>query len=567
MIARTLPRIRFRPFEHWHAAFGAAVLLMLAVPFLMVEIPPVLDYPNHLARTFLLTFGQHDAVLSRMYAQNWSMLPNLAIDLILPPLAYVLPLDVAGRLVLAGSLFGPLGGAALYSRCLFGKRSWWWPLSAALVAFNAGFLLGFMNFLYGLGAAFAVAALWLRWREQRPVAVIFGAAIGAVIVFFCHIAALALLAALIAGVEADRLYPMLHRGGAVRRSFLRRSAAAALVFAPAVLLYALSPTSRDVESTVWSVNPAVTKPVFLFAAVMNYSLPLDLATGLALIGALSIGIRKGWLNLPRSTACTLLLLVIAYLALPFRIQGGAFFDFRFAVMIGYVLCAGIAETGVVLRQSGVVAVAGLVALAALRVGTIDAAWHGYAAEVAEMRAVVAPIPAGARVLVALVTAADAPQHWRDAPPVRRLDAMVATDLHLPALLLVQRGVFSPLIFADPAKQPIRVRAAFADLAPPRSDWGLPSYRQLDGKPPSREEDERFPYLRHWPDKFDYLLVLDADGLPENSGLPENRLEKVVRTGVATLFRVLPSPGAAAVERCAPAMRGSGIDCIFSGTML
>ncbi len=541
MIAESLLVTRSAAPAHWRTALAAAVLLTLAVPFFAVAIPPVLDYPNHLARAFLLTLGQSDALLSQMYAPNWSILPNLALDLVLPPLLYVLPLDVAGRLILAGSLFAPLGGAALYSICLFGKKSWWWPLCSAVVAFNAGFLLGFMNFLYGLGAAFAVAALWLKWRERRPTAAVLGAAAGGAIVFFCHIAALGLLGALIAGYEVDRLYPMLRRGDFVWRIFWRRGLAAAAVFVPAVLFYALSPTSDEVGAIVWPPSPVVTKPVFLFAAVMNYSLPLDLVSAIALLCVLWAGLRNGWLRLPLSTAVALALLATAYLATPFRIQGGAFFDFRFAVMIGYVLCAGLVETGAVPRRIGMAAVAGLVALAVVRIGALTVMWHGYDREVAEMRAAVAPVPPGARVLVALVTATDAPEYWREARPVRRIDAVVATDSHLPALLLAQRGAFSPLIFADPGKQPIRVRAAFADLAPPRSDWGLPSYRQLRSGPLTAEEQGHFPYLHDWPNKFDYLLVVDADGLPADDGLPHDRLKPVVHTGIATLFRILPSP--------------------------
>jgi MFS family permease len=540
MIAESLPIARSGVSAHRRTALVAAVLLMLAVPFFAAEIPPVLDYPNHLARALLLTLGQSDAVLSQMYAPNWSILPNLALDLVLPPLLYVLPLDVAGRLILAGSLFAPLAGAALYGLCLFGRKSWWWPLCSAVVAFNAGFLLGFMNFLCGLGAAFAVAALWLKWRERRPAAAVLGAAAGGAIVFFCHIAALGLLGALIAGYEVDRLCTMLRRGDFTWRDFFWRGLAAASVFVPAVLLYALSPTSDEVGAVVWPPSPAVTKPVFLFAAVMNYSLALDLATAAALVCVLWVGVRNGWLKLPRSTAVALALLTIAYLVTPFRIQGGAFFDFRFAVMIGYVLCAGLAETGAVPRRVGMAVIAGLVALAVVRVGAVAVLWHGYGDEVAEMRAAIAPVPAGAKVLVALVTSTDAPEYWRDAPAVRRIDAIVATDSHLPALLLAQRGAFSPLIFADPGKQPIRVRAAFADLAPPRSDWGLPSYRQLRSGPLTAEEKGHFPYLPDWPDKFDYLLVVDADGLPAADGLPHDRLKTVVHTGTATLFRILPA---------------------------
>ena len=65
----------------------AAILATgLSAPFLVTEIPPVLDYPNHLARAYLLAFGPSDPVLSHIYVPQWAIIPNLALDLLLPPL-------------------------------------------------------------------------------------------------------------------------------------------------------------------------------------------------------------------------------------------------------------------------------------------------------------------------------------------------------------------------------------------------------------------------------------------------------------------------------------------------
>src|SRR5437016_360208 len=83
----------------WLAA--AALVVVLAVPFFLVEVPPVEDYPNHLARIFLLAFGADDPVLSRMYAPEWHLVPNLAIDIVGPPLMHLLPVHVTGRVLLA----------------------------------------------------------------------------------------------------------------------------------------------------------------------------------------------------------------------------------------------------------------------------------------------------------------------------------------------------------------------------------------------------------------------------------------------------------------------------------
>src|SRR5689334_6443870 len=79
----------------------AAMLGMLTVPILAVEVPPITDYPNHLARSYFLAFGSHDSVMSHMFAVRWALIPNLAIDLLLPPLMHVVPPIIAGQAVVA----------------------------------------------------------------------------------------------------------------------------------------------------------------------------------------------------------------------------------------------------------------------------------------------------------------------------------------------------------------------------------------------------------------------------------------------------------------------------------
>ena len=74
-----------------------AVCLVLLAPLTLAEVPPLLDYPNHLARMVLLAFGAADPILSRFYATRWAIIPNLALDVTLPPLMRVLPVHVAGR--------------------------------------------------------------------------------------------------------------------------------------------------------------------------------------------------------------------------------------------------------------------------------------------------------------------------------------------------------------------------------------------------------------------------------------------------------------------------------------
>src|SRR5271169_2005051 len=70
---------------HVWSAF-ALLMTLLTVPLFSTVLPPLFDYPNHLARLYLLTEGGN-----AFYAVRWEPLPNLAQDLIVPPLAGLMP--------------------------------------------------------------------------------------------------------------------------------------------------------------------------------------------------------------------------------------------------------------------------------------------------------------------------------------------------------------------------------------------------------------------------------------------------------------------------------------------
>ncbi|HWE16449.1 MAG TPA: hypothetical protein VG758_04605, partial [Hyphomicrobiaceae bacterium] len=72
---------RIRTYRVMTAGLLAAAFAGLAVPVLLAEIPPLLDYPNHLVRLWLIAGGAEIEPLSRMYAVSWtSAHTNVGID-------------------------------------------------------------------------------------------------------------------------------------------------------------------------------------------------------------------------------------------------------------------------------------------------------------------------------------------------------------------------------------------------------------------------------------------------------------------------------------------------------
>src|ERR1700722_2887506 len=167
----------------WALAVLCAILL---APLALVDVPPLLDYPNHLARATVLAFGVTDPVLSRMYASHWAIVPNLGPAFAWRALLQVLPIHLAGRLVVGCAILLPVFGTIAYSRATFGTRSAW-PLASGLVAYNATLLLDFVNFAAAIGIALLLAAFWITWRDYAPGRAMVLSIIGTAALFFCHL--------------------------------------------------------------------------------------------------------------------------------------------------------------------------------------------------------------------------------------------------------------------------------------------------------------------------------------------------------------------------------------------
>src|SRR5579862_10047729 len=75
----------------------AASLILVPLtlsPLLWASVPPLVDYPNHLARMWILVQNGALPELARNYVVAWRVLPDLAMDLIVPALARIMPLEI-----------------------------------------------------------------------------------------------------------------------------------------------------------------------------------------------------------------------------------------------------------------------------------------------------------------------------------------------------------------------------------------------------------------------------------------------------------------------------------------
>jgi hypothetical protein len=162
----------------------------------------------------------------------------------------------------------------------------------------------------------------------------------------------------------------------------------------------------------------------------------------------------------------------------------------------------------------------------VRLAGLAAAWTDQRRDLADLRAVIAAVPPGALVYMTNVPQEEAPAYWNAGRRSRRLSNTLRTEFHLPALLLIERGAFWPILFANPAQQPISLRPAYATLA--REAHDIPSHAALVAHPDSGSAALG---------DFDFVLMLEAGADSDLPGFVPGCLALMSRTDFAALFRV------------------------------
>ena len=445
------------------------------MPVFSTVLPPLLDYPNHLARMHLLADGG-----GAFYSVQWAVLPNLAEDLIVPPLARVIPLDLAAKLFLI-LIFALIGGGVIWLNRVATAGWRLWPLLGFLFLYNRILLWGFVNYLFGLGVALGGIALWLTLERRRWRLRVFSSLFVALACFFSHIAAFGVYALAIIGVEIlpavaevrDRQWPELGR----------RIAIGVLQFiAPAALwLY----FRHDAPSSTVSYAGFWRKADLLFSVFDNYDRAFDVvcfALFLALIGWLIWHRRLGLA--PRLAAAAGVVFA-AYLVLPSQIHGGSGADHRLPTAFFLLLVAGSAPnfpSPRIAKAVGVIAALVLV----LRLGMIERIWREadqvYSADLAAIDA----LPHGSKIAIAH------PDLFHVVP---------IPEVHLALLAIQRREAFVPTLFAIAGQQPVALKPAFAalaDAAPPQPLWAMLTAAQSADR----------ALLPAMLEQFDFVVIVD-----------------------------------------------------------
>jgi hypothetical protein len=451
------------PFRVFAALFLLCFALVCA-PLLLTPVPPLVDYPNHLARMYLLAELGHTPALQPFYAVAWRPVPNLAMDALVPPLLRVLPLEWAGKLFLAATYFILAAGPAALNRVLFGRWSAW-PCLAFLLIYNRLLLSGFLNFLFGLGLALCCFAVWIALRQRGPALRLAIGGVMAIAVYFAHLMAFGVYGALIVGYEAGLLW----RARAGVRDVLRALFMAGLPFVPALALFlgylfAVMDFVMPGEPVLYFSRPW-RKFDLLFNVFDAYSRPIDVACFAFAVLGLGFAYWRRWLRLAPEIVAPFVFLGMIYLIMPSGLLSEYGADRRLPLVMALVLVGGSAWCLPAARTQRVFFGAAA-ALLLFRLAMVAISWQASGRIYAQILDGMDLLPRGARLAVAYPST-----------------SFVATPVvQLPALAIARRDVFVPTLFAYALQQPIALKGDWLSWGGDISANRLWAHFIVDGTP-------------------------------------------------------------------------------------
>jgi hypothetical protein len=466
----TTDRTRPRPAEASYSvlcaagfvARFAALAIIVLIPLALTRTLPLFDYPNHMARMHILANWASSAELQRFYAIEWKALPNLAMDAVVPALAAVLPMALAGKIFVALAMLSIPLGVALLHRALFQRWSVW-PLMAFLLVYSRFLLWGFLNFLVGTGLSLIAIAAWVAWRERRPALAVTATGVIALGVYFSHLAAFGALGAAIGAYELGALY---RARALVSGQAVKRLAIVALPFIAPIFLFLTGPSNPGGPIVFSHFARKLDLPFSLFN---NYSRGLDGVTAAAFVLLIAVGFWRGWFRLAKPMALPLAALGLLYLVMPNQIYTASSVDHRLPLVIALILIASIEIAAVSTRHVRIGAALGFALLVA-RIGVVESHWRGFDPLYAEYQAALDRLPVGAKLAVA---------HPVDGV---RINSSTPPLLHFPLVAVTDRDAFVPALFAFASQQPVAFQPGYDRLArvSPAKLWG--AYVNGQGEP-------------------------------------------------------------------------------------
>jgi hypothetical protein len=426
------------------------VVTVLCLPVIAVTYHPLVDYPNHLARAYILHHYHDDAVYQNNYVLSKELLPNLAVDLIVPTLLRFTDWITASRLFLCSAIVVFSVGCHRLGTAIRGHQNWL-VIPSMFFVYNSALLYGYVNYIFGLGCFAWAFGYWLPRRHHWTIQQIAIATILTCAAYVSHLSAYSFLGAAFVAVGVWDLCR--------RRATLHSAAVSLLPLVPPAALYCVQMVERGESGTVqW--NSLLGKFIALLPLFLTYSHRFDLvfliALGILCVTAIS-GSRESTIEWPSFLAGLVLLALL--LASPKGMLTGSGADARFLVPAALLLVLSVKLR--IKRHLSIALFVACLTLFSLRVGLIWNSWREMDHQIAEQISLFSVLPEGARVYPAFPS-----------PDLVQLSKKERSLEHVISLATITRHAHVLSQFAIPGQQPVLFRTppTFVPLHDVSNDW-------------------------------------------------------------------------------------------------
>jgi hypothetical protein len=425
-------------------------LIVAILPFWIVSFPPLLDYPNHLARVFILAH-LHDPAFhfSEYYAADWGPYPYLTMDALMVGLQKFWNVLTAGKILLSLSIIGVPLASWFFVRQAKPENILLASLSL-ITTWNLFFLWGFINMQLSMALVLMVAGLWLRYlrRPSWPRWISFLVAVLAL--YFTHLMGFGIAGLVVAGYCIFTRKP------------LRQLILACIPFALGVLTHvttriAIAGSASRQPNDPWEIvwRPFSEKAEELGTLMQGYSARIDKITLIVLaVACLAAWWRNREFHWNRPWALVIAGLFCLYWIFPANYGVGADADLRLLPFI-LLFVPVVASFGK--RSRWLFAV--VLLLFVLRSAVIMRTFLARQPELTHMANSFSVAPPNARVLPLV----EAKAEEEEEPPQQRPYA------HFWAYGTIERGWFAPYLFAERGVQVLQIKV---DTATPDGFWDL-----------------------------------------------------------------------------------------------
>jgi hypothetical protein len=499
-------------------ACWTAVLLTIAIgPIFLLKYPGLQDYPNHLARAFIL-LNRTDPVLSRLYDVQWSPLPNLGWDLWAVTAGRVLDLEFAGKLFLALSGSSIVLGCFALNRVLLSRWTFA-PLLSVPFMFSSAFRLGFLNFELSVGCSLLAAAWWISsadapWFRRLALATLFSTSL-----YFIHFYGWAFYGLFLLSYELRCVLRSANKFADVWNGLLRLLRDGTQCIPVLALI---------VYAAITQPQPALTftafKPPYLRLSELNRLIdvghPIWNVAILALFGLLFFEmVRRGWIVFRRELTWPIGISIVIFFLMPDQIADTFYVSWRLLLMSLLISIASCCPTPE--GDARLFPIMSIVALLTIGIAALQwQSWRNSEAGTEAFLRIIQDVPEGSKLFVAH-NGMTTQQLANDAIGLYHVGAyaVIARRALVQSMFVLQGQ--QVLRFRDPAIQAIPRGSATALSDIKREFWrhqiDLPGYLQ------------KFDFVvLHGPNSGDDLMVLQTSALAPVDSVQDFRLYKVVK---------------------------------------